>query len=282
MTLSLRQIETDGYAKVSPPSTFGKPPRLEWLSIKSLVIDPEYQRDVTIVGRKNVRRIVVEFNWSMFSPVVVASVGGGRFAIVDGQHRTTAAALCGVDKVPCAIIECERGEQAAAFRAINGNTTRLHSIQVYHAGVVAGEPDAKHIAAVCKAAGISPCRYPKATMNMQPGETMSVRAIGRAAIKFGDAVVIPTLTAIRGSGDGNAGLLTQTIIYGSCEVMADHPDWCGDQEVLNAAFDEIDLGTTYSDAVVRAARIHGTGTLNQFEAILVAALDVQFKKRKRA
>ncbi len=286
---ALRPIETEIFThakvtrgKVSPPSSFGRPPRLDWIAIRDLAVDPDYQREITLIGRQNVRRIVTEFNWSMFAPVVVAAVGGGRFAIVDGQHRVTAAALCGLDKVPCAIIECSRSEQAAAFKAINGNTTRLYSIQVHHAAVMAGEPEALRIAEVCAKAGITICRYPKSTKDMKPGETVSVRALGRVIFKFGDAVVVPTLTAIRQAWDGNAGVLTQTIIYGACEVLADHPEWRSNQKALTAAFDQIDLDTLYHEAASVAARTKGTSTLNQFESRLVDALEKQFRASKRA
>ena len=284
---ALRPIETESFAhpkghrgRVSPPSSFGKPPRLEWLAIRDLVVDPDYQRDISYVGRQNIRRIANEFNWSMFTPVAVAASGGGRFAIVDGQHRVTAAALCGLDRVPCAIIECSRGEQAAAFKAINNNTTRLHSVQIYHAAVMAGELDACRIAEVCTQVGITVCRYAKKPLEMKPGETVSVRALGRAIAKFGDTV-IPTLKAMV-LCEGNAGLLTQTIIYGACEVLADHPEWRSNQKLLAAAFDQIDLGVLYDKGASIAARTKGTSTLNQFESRLVDALEKQFSVRRRA
>jgi hypothetical protein len=81
----------------------------------------------------------------MFTPVVVAPAGSSRYAIVDGQHRTTAALICGADRVPCAIIECNRGEQAAAFRAINGTVTALNTMQLHHAAIAAGDVKAKQI-----------------------------------------------------------------------------------------------------------------------------------------
>lgn len=80
---ALRPIETEIFThakvtrgKVSPPSSFGRPPRLDWIAIRDLAVDPDYQREITLIGRQNVRRIVTEFNWSMFAPVVVAAVGG--------------------------------------------------------------------------------------------------------------------------------------------------------------------------------------------------------------
>jgi ParB-like chromosome segregation protein Spo0J len=52
-------------------------------------------------------------------------VEGGRFAIIDGQHRTTSAAILGIETVPCQIVIAEQTEQAAAFKAINGTITPI-------------------------------------------------------------------------------------------------------------------------------------------------------------
>ncbi|MEP9354897.1 ParB N-terminal domain-containing protein [Xanthobacter sp. KR7-65] len=73
----------------------------EGFSVQKLVVDPEYQREMSRRGVSNVRRISENFDWSKFAPVIVAPVEGGRFAVVDGQHRTTAAMLRGIESVPC-------------------------------------------------------------------------------------------------------------------------------------------------------------------------------------
>jgi len=90
-----------------------------------LVVDPAYQRPIIGRGRHNVDRIARTFSWSCFAPVVVAPVEGGKFAIIDGQHRTTAAALVGLESVPCHVVAAAREAQAAAFKAINGVTTPI-------------------------------------------------------------------------------------------------------------------------------------------------------------
>lgn len=279
MEIAYRTIDASNYVAIQPPSSLGRPVRLEWLSISQLVIDPAYQREISFIGRRNVRRIASNFSWSMFAPVIVAAAGGNRFAIVDGQHRTTAAVLCGVEKVPCAIIEAERGEQAAAFRAINGNITRLSSMQVHAAAVVAGEARALRVQRVCDAADVVLCRYPKPWDKIEVGETMAVVVVRRAIEKFGDDCVITALRAIRDSGDGNPGLLRGPVIYGTAEVLADHPEWRESGGALIEAFDEIDLAEMLQDAGSAAARLKGSSVTDQFEARLVAALELQFKRR---
>jgi hypothetical protein len=120
---SLQRSRRKGYAKLAIPAELWH----RWNGCRFLVVDPEYQREISNVGRKNIRHIAENFCWSMFSPVMVAAIGGAKYAIVDGQHRSTAAALCGIDRRSRAnVIEAPRGEQAAAFRAVNANTTRPH------------------------------------------------------------------------------------------------------------------------------------------------------------
>ena len=90
----MRAISTEGFEKPKSASA-GAAPMLQWLKIADLVVDPAYQRPIIGKGRRNVDRIARTFSWSCFAPVVVSPVEGGKFAIIDGQHRTTSAALVG-------------------------------------------------------------------------------------------------------------------------------------------------------------------------------------------
>jgi 5-carboxymethyl-2-hydroxymuconate isomerase len=254
-----RSIETKGYAKLTLPATFGKVPKLEWLSIASLVVDPEYQREISSLGRKNIRHIAEHFSWSMFGTVMVAAIGGSRFAIVDGQHRTTAAALCGIERVPCQIVDAPRGEQAAAFRAINGNTTRPHTIQLFHAAVTAGEPKALRVVEVCGRAGI---RIVRSLCALRDRETFSVGTIGKGIERHGEATVEIALRMIVHSGDGRAEELNRSIINAVVEVLAAHPDWQRNERVLKLAFEDMNLEEMWRESTSRAARVKGTSSMD--------------------
>lgn len=117
----------------------GAAPMLQWLPISSLVVDDGYQRDLKAGNWKAIRRIAAAFSWSRFSPVFVAPVEGGLYAIIDGQHRTHAAALVGIDTVPCQIVQMDPREQAASFAAINGLVTKVTIWNIYKAALAAGE-----------------------------------------------------------------------------------------------------------------------------------------------
>lgn len=269
-----RSIETRGYAKLAIPSTFGKVPRLEWLSISSLFIDPEYQREISNLGRKNIRHIAEHFNWSMFGTVMVAAIGGSRFAIVDGQHRNTAASLCGIEKVPCQIVEAVRGEQAAAFRAINGNTTRPHTIQLFHASVTAGEPNALRVVEVCKRAGV---RIARSLGALRDFETFSVGSIGKAIERHGEAVVELGLRMIVHSGGGRAEELNRSIIVAVTEVLARFPDWQKKETRLKRAFEDFNLEDLWRDANARAARVKGSSGLEILQQELTKKISLKMQ-----
>lgn len=268
----LREIETKDYAAVVPPDSFGPPPKLQWIAISALVIDSDYQREITARGRANIRRIVAGFNWSMFAPVVVAPAGSNRFAIVDGQHRTTAAKLCGIEKVPCAIIDVGSAVQARAFKAINGNVTQIHQLHLHHASVAAGDAVAMHMAEVCKNAGVTILRNPTQATLMKPGQTIAVKTIRNAIERFGDAATIFGLKTIVSTCEGNPGLLSKTIMWGVIEVLHDHPEWCKDAARLHAIFDNMDLEEIWRRATAAAARVRGSSSIDQFEGLLVEHL----------
>lgn len=241
MTLP-RAIETRGYAKLKVPNTFGNVPRLEWLSISQLVVDPEYQREISYVGRKNIRHIAEHFNWSMFGTVMVAAIGGSQFAIVDGQHRATAAALCGIEKVPCQIVDALRGEQAAAFRAINGNTTRPHTIQLFHASV--GHRRRKGSAA--GRPGLQPRRHPH-------------RAFARTVPRSRDVLGRRHPQGHRTPWRGNRRTRSADAVI---EVLASHPDWQKKLPALKLAFEEMTLEDMWRQSTAQAARVKGTSGMD--------------------
>ena len=79
----------------------------------------------------------------------LAPVAGGKFAIIDGQHRATAAALIGIETVPAQVIVADRIEQASAFKSINGQVTRVNKLALHHAAVAAGDAEARELGWPC-------------------------------------------------------------------------------------------------------------------------------------
>lgn len=224
-----------------PERDLGAAPMLKWIEIENLVIDPDYQRDLQRRGQQNIIKIALEFDWSKFSTVIVAAIEGGQFAIVDGQHRTTAAALRGIKKVPCQIITADRKKQAAAFAAINAVVTAMSSLQIHAAKVIAGDKNAVRIARVCADANVTICRYPVPADKMKPGETLAATSIYRSLERFGPETLTTALKCITMTGDGHPGLVRQHIISAYCIVLDAEPAWRRNEAQTLAALQSLDL-----------------------------------------
>jgi hypothetical protein len=201
-------------------ASIGPAPQLTWLPIASLRIDPLYQRPITKQGQVNIGKIVAQFRWNRFAPIVVSPIAGGLYAVVDGQHRATAAATLGLETIPAQIILADVGEQAEAFAAINGTVTRVHGQALHKAAVAAGDRMACRIEAVAAAAGVKVLAYPVAELNQQPGETMAIGALREAIESYGDEVVVLALRSIRRDPNDVRGGLTAIIIRAVCSIVA--------------------------------------------------------------
>jgi hypothetical protein len=198
---------------------------LQWVAIADLVVDERYQRPIYGAGKINVRKIAAEFRWSKFAPVVVAPVAGGKFALIDGQHRTTAAALLGIDSVPAQVIIADTSEQATAFKAINGQVTRMHALALHHAAKTAGDPAALELDDVAQAAGVEILRYPRTIDRLEPGQTLAMGAIREGLRAYGRETVITALTCITETVNNRPGLLAAQIIRALCAVLGSNAGW---------------------------------------------------------
>ncbi|WP_309628190.1 ParB N-terminal domain-containing protein [Brevundimonas sp.] len=234
----------------APESGFkpGPAPMLQWLKIADLVVDDRYQRPIYGAGHRNVREIAERFSWSKFAPLIVAPVEGGKFAVIDGQHRATAAALRGLESVPAQVIIADEIEQAAAFKAVNGQVTRMHKLAVQHAALMAGDADALAIKAACDAAGVAILRYPVALPSLKPGETLALGAVKEALKSFGHDALVTAMMCVTETSNNRPGLLAADIIKAVCAALASNERWRDGGEALFAAFDVIDLEDELEEA----------------------------------
>ncbi|MBX5082142.1 ParB N-terminal domain-containing protein [Rhizobium lentis] len=154
----------------------GPAPMLQWLKIDALVVDDSYQRALSGANWNAIRRIAANFRWSMFSPVFVAPIEGGAYAIIDGQHRTHAAAICGFSEVPCQIVQMNREEQAAAFAAVNGVVTKVTHWHLFKAALASGEEWATEAAAIAREAGCELMTNNASHWTKKPGHIYGVKA----------------------------------------------------------------------------------------------------------
>jgi len=197
-----------------PPKHPGQLPQLKYIALSQLRVDDRYQRRIEPRGLKAIARICAEFDWNRFAPLICAALpGGDLYAIIDGQHRATAALLCGIDKVPCAVVNATAAEQPAIFAAVNGNVTPITIFQMFKAARAAKQEWALDIDRACAAAGLTPLLYPKAKKEIKPFETMAIGTLRHSIIRFGvDEVAQALKAAARQKGADDPGFWSSLTI----------------------------------------------------------------------
>jgi hypothetical protein len=214
----------------------GAKPELGFVAIAAMRVDPAYQREVLKTGARNVLKIAAEFDWSKFTPVILARHGRDLYAVIDGQHRVTAAALRGITKVPAAIYKTDRAAQAAAFAAINGEVTAVSTLQLHRARLASGDKGARELAAICAQAGVKILPSAPAGGRAGRGETVAVAALERCVQRYGTDVLVMALRTIATNAT-SAGFLRRPVIGAMCAVLDAEPDWQSVEPLLVAMAD---------------------------------------------
>lgn len=226
----MRPIDPSGLT-ITPPASFGPAPDLRWIDISQLVVDPAYQRDLNKHSARHIGQIAEKFDWRLFSAVIVSPIAGGRFAIVDGQHRTTAAAACGIDSVPCQIIQADAGMQARAFEAINGKVIAVSTLQRYRAAIAGGDPEALRIKALTERGGVKMLTS-NYGLNCQPGDTMAYNAVRRICSHLPDDGAAFLFALARAMVKRPRVYIRAEMLLALLAVFTeDHPEWMGDLNI---------------------------------------------------
>lgn len=263
----------------------GPAPMLKWVKIADLVVDDSYQRDLKPGNWKAIKAIASDFKWSRFSPVFVAPVEGGKFAIIDGQHRTHAAAMCGFAEVPCQIVQMSREEQAAAFAAVNGLVTKVTTWQIFKAAHASGAQWAVEMQRVAHDAG---CRVMTANASMfskKPGEIYSVVKLRKIIDQHKAENVTKALGILR-QAEGfkdDAEYWDGSIIIPMIEALCERPPVLNNPAASSAVSDFDVFGAI--DKIrqeVRQRRVRGQpfmGVAEAFRAAFLAFLDRKMPAR---
>lgn len=250
----------------------GPAPQLEWLPIVKLVLDDSYQRPIRAQGVNHLRKIAARFDWRLFAPVIVAPVEGGRYAVIDGQHRTHAAALRGIEQVPCQIVQADRKLQARAFATMNGQQAiRLAPYQIHRAALASGSPKAVAVDQVCANSGVT-ITTNRPSDQMERGDTVAVATIYRIVEAHGPEVATAALEAIVKAGDGNVGLVNALAVRAYAEFFARRRDLMEHDSLLDW-LDDFDLR-----AAMEGARVASPKEAEQ-RAALIGQLEAYLEDR---
>jgi len=178
---------------------------------------------------------------------VVAIAGKEKFVVVDGQHRVTAAALRGIEKVPCQLIVADTPKQALAFAAINANVTRMSTMQLHAARVAAGDPAAVRLKNVCAAGGVTLLRYGVPLSLLSVGQTMAVVQLRRALESYGEKALRISLQCITKTRDGNPGMVRGLLVLALCAVLESEPHWLNHPKIVDT-FQQFDFRAAFKQA----------------------------------
>jgi hypothetical protein len=192
----------------------GAKPKMAWIALDQLVIDGDFQRPLAPANWTAIGKIAAAFSWAHFTPVIVAPVGDGRFSVIDGQHRSHAARMCGIAEVPCMIVDLTVAQQAAAFTAINAQVTAVSGFHIFRAGLVAREPWAIACDQVCKDADAQLMTYHASTAAKKPGQIFCITLIRRHVEAGRGAMVTHGLKAIWACASAQDARIWSEIILG--------------------------------------------------------------------
>lgn len=251
----LSAISTAGLVKPQLPSDAGPLPDLRWIDIDALYVDLRYQREIGKHSRSNISRIAAGFDWSFFAPVIVAPAADSNdfYLIIDGQHRTTAAKLIGEKQVPCSVVSAGLAKQAAAFAAVNGTITRVHTLQMHRSAVAARDPRALALEQIAIEGKTRILASPTPANAMKPGDTMAIASLRGCAERFGREQLVRTLLIINSGSRAYRGLINRDMLEGICFALPTH---CTRDQAI-AAFETINLNVVEEEARREMAVLKG-------------------------
>jgi hypothetical protein len=229
--MSYREIEIPKRVQraISEPA-----PVLQWLKVADLVVDERYQRPLQSSNWASIHKIAADFMWSRFSAVLVAPIEGGRYAIIDGQHRTHAAAMIGIEAVPAMIVMIHAHEQAKAFVDVNTRRVAIHPATIFKAALAAREEWAVNAVEAVQAAGCRLLTSPTALRDRKPGDIMSIALI-RGAVASGKSwAVTESLKALMEFEPNSVANFSDLILAPLVQAVSSFPPMTHD--VLVRAF----------------------------------------------
>jgi hypothetical protein len=201
-------LNKDNLTAVTP-----QPEKMFWeVSIDDLRVDNSYQRPIK---EPHVGNIMMYFSWEGFGTPVVGRRSNGTLWLLDGLQRITAAKNLNCTDIIVEVID-SRGpkHEAGIFHCLNAVSRVPTKMQIFRAGLRAGNATATAIYKATKAAGMDiQLDASNAGSNIWP----QVRALSRLEqlYKFrGPEFVTEVLSLIKELWDGESDAVREDIIGG--------------------------------------------------------------------
>jgi hypothetical protein len=208
----------------------GRRPELAWVRVDLIDVDGNYQRPLKPAL---VQKILSKFSWAKFGAIVLSRQDGGRFTVVEGQHRLKVASLHpGIEEVPAAIVSHDdvRGE-AESFLAINRDRMSVTSVEQYWAGLTAGDDDAIAVSKVLQSAG---CDVVPEPGHYRPNLTNSITAVSRCLKRYGHGATRRALLVVRAAWPDDPKALRGALITALARIIRANDKTVADAELAQA------------------------------------------------
>jgi hypothetical protein len=206
----------------------GQKPELMWVPVDQIIVDRNYQREIKPT---KVAKILRDFNWAHFQPVSLAQHEDGTFSVFDGQHRVAAArSHPHINEVPAAVVHIPSArEEAEAFLGVNVNRSAITTVEKYHAGIEAADPEMMAVCAVLEGAG---CEV-VAAIGVKPAsnKTTAVTAVSRAIKTYGEGAVTAACKTLVSAWPKDVGALHGVMIGALSRLYRNNKDMDADRMV---------------------------------------------------
>ncbi len=226
----------------------GEFPELRWVAIGDLFVASQSTDELDAPTSLSIKQMVDTFNWACFAPVVVTPTETGKFVIIDGFRRVTAAAIVGFDAVPCQIVTADDRQLAIAYTVLNGGSRPSSRMATHAAHLTYREPRALRLSQLCERAGVELLRYPVPISRQAPGQTMAIAAMSHCLTRYGEATLITALHCVTQTTNNQPGMLTGRMIKALCVVLDGDHDLRDRGLALLEAFNSIDLAAIQDEA----------------------------------
>lgn len=247
-------------------------PELKWLPMSALYVNKSYQRTTESgASKKNIKAMTNDFQWALCGAITVCrDPKAERHAIIDGQHRYTAAKTCGAKEMPCMIIQgYDTAGQAKNFLVMNENRVAINQLSAFHAAVAAGQPDAINLKKILDQCKITVSFVPKGDTG--PKETNAIGTLLKLVTKHNEKHIKWALTMIPDAYGDRRGQMRAMLLKAMAEFSQRNPG--ADRSAMAMALQGVD--PRKMEAEVRASvKIQGGDNVE----IMVDMLEKLYKK----
>lgn len=184
--------------------------KIEELVLDQIVIS-SYQRPI---NQRRVEKIAAAFNPAKLGVLVVNHREDGTYAILDGQHRLAAMRAKGITVGTAVVLEgMTLEDEADHFRRQGENVAKLSSIDLFNAGLVAGDEVHRNIDQILTSHGF------RAHRTSGPKQIMAIATLERIATQYGYHVLDIVLGYIEASWPTDPTAVRREMLAGFTEFV---------------------------------------------------------------